>query len=128
MLRMLPNVFTILRKAMLAGGCVAWEWPQRCDYWEYPQILDMIQTFKLSKVFTKGCAFGLASVIPKTLGAPMSKTWAIATNCEPMHCLMKRECTCRRDHAACRGRDASHSETYTAKFVDCIHKSFKEFV
>ena len=57
----------------------------------------------------------------------MSKTWAIATNCGPTHVLLKRECSCKRDHAACRGRDASRSENYTDVFVDCVHKSFKEF-
>ena len=88
----------------------------------------MMRTFKLSKAFAHGCAFGLTSVVPKTVGMPMSKTWAIATNCGPMHALLGKECSCKRDHAQCRGKDASFSENYTVPFVECVHGCFREFV
>ena len=49
-MRLMPSF--IAHAAVRMGGCIAWEWPQKWEYWKYPEMIELVSNLQLELVLT----------------------------------------------------------------------------
>ena len=106
-----------------SGNLMAIEWPKRCRYWAFPQVVAQIQQYGLVPADVDGCAYGLQN----RDGRPMRKPWRIYTDCNELAYRLPKQCTCTTTHARVEHADTKRTETYTAQMCREVHRSFREF-
>ena len=119
------------RFAVSKGWRIAFEWPKNCSLWKETEVIAMISEFQLQCVCFDGCTLGVKSISGPFEGLPVRKPWCVATNVVEIH-IAFQSCVCKghpvvkgKQHASCRGKDASNSENYTVEMVTMIHQAWK---
>ena len=70
----------VATEAQKRGVTVIIEWPQTCDYWRDPQVVEFMQRFSYTSAIVAGCMVNLRSKNAATLGVLVRKRWRLATN------------------------------------------------
>jgi len=119
------------RFAISRGWRIAFEWPKNCSLWKEPDVIAMIAEFQLQCVCFDGCALGVKSITGPFEGLPIQKPWCVATDVVEIFNALK-PFVCKghpvvngKQHASCRGKDASNTENYTVKMTNLIHQAWK---
>ena len=119
------------RFAVSKGWRIAFEWPMNCSLWKEPEVIAMISEFQLQGVCFDGCTLGVKSISGPFESLPIKKPWCIATDVVEI-CSAFQPFVCKghavvngKQHASCRGKDASNSENYTVEMVTTIHQAWK---
>ena len=93
---------------------VHWEFSQKCEAWQLPEIVELISRHKLEKVNCAGCAVGLRTKDQKKL---LCKAWTIAT--KNSHLLQHMNLQCQKNHpkGKCEAGETAHTARYTTVFA-----------
>ena len=118
------NLAPVANIVLDAGGRIAFEWPQSCDYWNFPEATSCLAKWRLKNTVFHGCMYGLVSIRPKHLGVPIKKPWRIATNCDELREQLCRCCDRSHQHVLCEGADTRVSEEYTDSMAQSVHRAF----
>jgi len=102
---------------------IIFEWPRCCRYWKIPKVERFLRKWKLTTAKFDGCAFGLRSCIEREKEKYLKKPWLVATNIPAVqHALDGRLCpgtSLDHVHGVTCGRNAKHSQYYTAELALC---------
>jgi hypothetical protein len=130
LMQRLFRAFEQLCYIAIACGCyIAIEWPDGCSYWRRKDVRRLISICNLKPVCFHGCALGVVSRRPVTLGMPIKKPWRILTNCESiLDTFHDKTCPGCAAHAPCRGTDAKATGEYSPEFARLLHTAFRSAV
>ena len=114
----------IAHEVRSAGGFIAIEWPQSCDYWSEPEVVNFIQECQLGGVVVHGCMIGLKAQHGPNLGRPIKKPWLVYNNLPELRGHLGVVCDKSHVHTKCQGADTKLSEGYTREFAARVHTAF----
>ena len=122
------NFVLVARRCRANGGSIAFEWPRRCSYWNKRQVRKFMLEFGIKPYHLDGCAFGLVSQAPRSIGKPIRKPWTIASDV-PAFSALCRCCThLPEQHVRCQGSDTRLTEGYTDDLARAIHLAWQVHV
>ncbi len=124
--QMFRNALQVMAVAQSVGAVIVIEWPRACRYWHHDRVKRAIQKFGLQIYDFDGCMYGIKSILPGTLGAPIRKPWRIATNCPIIGNAFSVKCDGSHSHTPCEGGDTKQTENYSRRLADRFHRAFKE--
>ena len=101
--------------------CLAFEFPKTCAYWKWPEVQSLVKQCSLIKFRVDGCAVGVVD----HAGAPLLKSWCIASNMICMNIIEKHLCDGKHEHGIARGKAVKEAENYTPVFASTIHEAWK---
>ena len=111
----------VARACRANGGSIALEWPRRCAYWHKRSVQAFMREFGIQAHHLDGCAYGLTSLAPRTMGMPIRKPWTFASDM-PSFASLRRSCPhTPEQHTKCAGVDTRLTEGYTDELATAIH-------
>ena len=104
----------VARYAKRHGTQVHWEFSERSEAWQLPEVQRFLEELRLEKVTCHGCAVGLRT---KDKKLPLCKGWTIATQNEEL--LQHLNLRCQKNHVRgkCEAGQTAHTARYTTPFV-----------
>ena len=100
---------------------LAFELPKSCAYWKWPEVQSLVKQYNLVKFRVDGCAVGVVD----HAGAPLLKSWCIASNVVCMNIIEKHLCDGKHVHGVARGEALKRAENYTPAFARSIHDAWR---
>ena len=122
------NFMLVAQACRANGGSISFEWPRRCAYWHKRSVKTFMREYGIQEHHLDGCAFGLVSHAPRTMGMPIRKPWTIVSYM-PSFASLHRGCPHTPDqHAKCAGTDTRLTEGYTDELATAIHHAWHAHV
>ena len=123
--RMFRKLLKSLRRLMLRLAdykpFLAFELPKSCAYWKWPEVQSLVKQYNLVKFRVDGCAVGVVD----HAGAPLLKSWCVASNVVCMNVIEKHLCDGKHVHGVARGEALKRAENYTPAFARSIHDAWR---
>ena len=119
--RLLKSLKRLLLRLADYEPYLAFELPKSCAYWKWPEVESLVRQYDLIKFRVDGCAVGVVD----HAGAPLFKSWCIASNVICMNTVERHLCDGKHEHGASRGTALREAENYTPVFARAIHEAWK---
>ena len=123
--RMFRKLLKSLKRLMLRLAdykpYLAFELPKSCAYWKWPEVQSLVKQYNLVKFQVEGCAVGVVD----HAGAPLLKSWCVASNVVCVNVIARHLCDGKHVHGVARGEALKRAENYTPAFARSIHEAWK---
>ena len=125
------GVKRLAARAHEIGGTMTIEWAYKCGYHRRRETMKLVSKYKMTKCKVHGCAYGLASINPKTFGCLLCKAWGFITNDNDLRNALtngRSDCVKQKwlEQVPVQGRDTAHSGSYPDELAEYIHRTFRK--
>ena len=120
--KLLKSLKRLLLRLAECDPYLAFELPKSCTYWKWPEVQSLVKQYSLIKFRVDGCAVGVVD----HAGAPLLKSWCVASNVICMNILEKHLCDGKHEHGMARGVALKEAENFTPLLASTIHEAWKD--